>query len=71
MNAVAARSQAPAWERGHEAIVMAAERSQVVIYDDDQTGWEFPKQVAANLKWDKKQLQLRKPPPEKKSDETN
>jgi hypothetical protein len=42
---------------------MAAEQAQVRIYlsgDDSAKSWEYPQQVAKSLKWDKKQLVLRR-----------
>lgn len=44
-----------------QAVALAAENTQVVIYQDS-TGFEWPQQLAENLKWDKKQLQFRKLP---------
>ena len=41
------------------------ERSKVVIYQDDDTGWEYPQAVAKQLGWDAKQIQIRKKPAEK------
>src|SRR4029453_8375336 len=43
-----------------QAVAMAAERSKVVLYQDDDTGWEYPRVVAEKLGWDAKQLQIRK-----------
>jgi Prolyl oligopeptidase family len=48
-----------------QAVAMAAERSKVVIYQDDDTGWEYPQAVAKQLGWDAKQIQIRKKPAEK------
>ena len=45
-----------------QAVAMAAENSRVVLYDDSAADWSFPQQVVERLGWDKKQLQLRKPP---------
>ena len=45
-----------------QAVAMGAERSQVVIYQADSSGWDWPQQTAAQLGWGKKQLQLRTPP---------
>ncbi len=42
-----------------QAVAMAAQNSQVRIYQDSKSGWEFPESVATNLQWDKKQLQVR------------
>ncbi|QDU27453.1 Prolyl oligopeptidase family protein [Anatilimnocola aggregata] len=44
-----------------QAVALAAEKTQVVIYQD-VAGFEWPQQVASNLGWEKKQLQFRKPP---------
>jgi len=46
-----------------QAVAMAAEQAQVRIYlsgDDTAETWEYPQQVAKSLKWDKKQLILRR-----------
>ena len=45
-----------------QAVAMAAERSKVVIYQDDDTGWEYPQAVAKALGWDAKQIQIRRKP---------
>ena len=42
-----------------QAVAMAAERSQVRIYQDDTKGWDYPQQVAKTLGWDKNQFQVR------------
>jgi dienelactone hydrolase len=44
-----------------QAVAMAAERSQVVIYQDEE-GWDYPLSVAEKLGWDAKQVQIRKKP---------
>ncbi|CAN5695645.1 acetylxylan esterase [soil metagenome] len=52
-----------------QAAAMAAERTRVVIYDDDQDAWSYPKEVGEKLGWgtDKKTgLQLRPVPKEEK-----
>lgn len=49
-----------------QTVAMAAENSQVVIYQPDEQGWEWPVAVAKKLGWDKKQVQLRKLPQEPK-----
>ena len=41
---------------------MAAERSKVVIYQDDDTGWEYPQAVAKALGWAPEQIQIRRKP---------
>ncbi|MCH7687936.1 MAG: hypothetical protein IH899_14860, partial [Planctomycetes bacterium] len=48
-----------------QAVAMAAERSQVRIYQDNTKGWDYPQQVAKTLGWDKKQFQVRKTPIQK------
>jgi dienelactone hydrolase len=47
-----------------QAVAMAAERSQVVLYQEDDSGWEYPQAVAKALGWDEKQIQIRKKPAE-------
>jgi dienelactone hydrolase len=47
-----------------QAVALAAERSKVRIYDKEQSGWEYPMEVARKLKWDPKQIQLRAVPGE-------
>ncbi|MDC0322318.1 acetylxylan esterase [Verrucomicrobiales bacterium] len=42
------------------AAAMAAGKSQLRIYTDDQKEWEFLTKTAAKLDWDEKQLQIRK-----------
>ena len=42
-----------------QAVAMAAETSQVVIYQDDKSGWEYPAAVVGKLGWDEKQFQVR------------
>jgi hypothetical protein len=44
-----------------QAVAMAAERSQVVIYDQEPEAWKYPADLAANLGWPKKHLRIRKP----------
>jgi hypothetical protein len=41
-----------------QAVAMAAERSQVQIYQKDDSGWQFPKAVAKRLGWSEKQFQV-------------
>jgi len=45
-----------------EALAMAAERSKIVLYQDDDTGWEYPQAVAKSLNWPDKQVQIRRKP---------
>ncbi len=44
-----------------QAVAMAAENSQVVLYDEPQADWSYARQVAERLGWGEKQLQLRRP----------
>jgi dienelactone hydrolase len=44
-----------------QAVALAAENTQVVIYQD-AAGFEWSQQLAENLKWEEKQLQFRKLP---------
>ena len=44
-----------------QAVALAAENTQVRIYQDAAGNWEYPQQVAKNLNWDAKQLQVRTP----------
>jgi hypothetical protein len=48
-----------------EALAMAAERSKIVLYQDDDTGWEYPQSVAKALNWPTDQIQIRRKPTEK------
>lgn len=43
-----------------QAVAMAAERSQVVIYHGDTSSWSYPVDVSKKLEWTTK-LQIRKP----------
>jgi hypothetical protein len=45
-----------------QAVAMAAERSKIVLYQDDDAGWEYPQAVAKQLGWDAKQIQIRRKP---------
>jgi dienelactone hydrolase len=45
-----------------QAVAMAAERSKVVLYQDDDAGWEYPQAVAQKLGWDAGQIQIRRKP---------
>ncbi len=45
-----------------QAVAMAAENSQVRIYQKGKTGWEFPQEVAKTLEWDPQQIQIREIP---------
>ena len=42
-----------------QAVAMAAERCNVVIHQDDTSGWEYPQQVASKLGWEKGRFQIR------------
>ncbi|MBX3415322.1 MAG: acetylxylan esterase [Pirellulales bacterium] len=46
-----------------QAVAMAAERSRVMIYQDDTSGWDFPRGVVEALKLPADQLQIRAVPP--------
>jgi len=41
-----------------QAVAMAAEQSKVSIHEDDQSGWEYPRQVATKLGWTEERLQI-------------
>lgn len=47
-----------------ESVLMAAQRSQVVLYDKDPEPWKFVGDVVEKLGWDKRQFQIRQPPGE-------
>jgi dienelactone hydrolase len=42
-----------------ETVAMAAERSRVVLYEQDKDRWQWSRNVANQLGWDAKQLQIR------------
>lgn len=42
-----------------QAVAMAAENSRVAIYNSADGDWQYVQDVAENLNWDKKQIQLR------------
>jgi cephalosporin-C deacetylase-like acetyl esterase len=44
-----------------QAVALAADRAQVVLYTADEKAWDFPLSVAQALSGDKKRLQIRKP----------
>lgn len=46
-----------------QAVALAAERSRVVIYQEDETGWDYPHTVLERLGTDPKHLQIRKVKP--------
>jgi hypothetical protein len=48
-----------------EAVAMAAEHRKIVLYQDDDTGWEYPQAVAKALHWPDNQIQIRRKPPDK------
>jgi hypothetical protein len=48
-----------------QAVAMAAERTKIVLYQDDDTGWEYPQAVAKALNWPEGQIQIRRKPAEK------
>ncbi len=41
-----------------QAVAMAGERSQVRLYQKDDSGWQFPRAVAKKLGWPEKQFQV-------------
>jgi dienelactone hydrolase len=41
------------------AVAMATERCRVTLYQNDDTGWQFPRDVANKLGWPEKQFQIR------------
>jgi dienelactone hydrolase len=43
-----------------QAVALAADRSQVVLYHENAEAWQYPQQVAEALGWDKKRVQVRK-----------
>lgn len=45
-----------------QAVAMAADRSKVILYQDQQGGWSYPQKVLETLGTSQKQLQLRKVP---------
>lgn len=46
-----------------QAVALAAENTQVVIYGGNEDAWRYPRQVSEKLRWESKRLQLRKAPP--------
>jgi cephalosporin-C deacetylase-like acetyl esterase len=42
-----------------QAVAMAAERSQVRLYQEDSSGWQFPQDVAESLDWPNDKFQIR------------
>ncbi len=44
-----------------QAVALAAEKTQVRLYQDQKPGWEYPQDLVERLNWDKKQLQVRTP----------
>ncbi|MDP6558224.1 MAG: acetylxylan esterase [Pirellulaceae bacterium] len=45
-----------------ETVAMVAQRSQVVLYDEDPKPWKLVSDIVNKLGWDKKQFQIRQPP---------
>ncbi len=43
-----------------QTVAMVAERSQVVLYQDEPDGWQYPAAVIKRLGWDTQRLQIRK-----------
>ena len=42
-----------------QAVAMAAERSQVRLYQADKNGWEYATDTSSKFGWDAKQIQIR------------
>jgi hypothetical protein len=42
-----------------QALALAAERSSIRLYQESDSGWDFPQAVAAKLGWDAKRIQVR------------
>jgi dienelactone hydrolase len=43
------------------AVAMATERARIVIWEKEQGGWEYPREVAAKLGWGDDRVQVRTP----------
>lgn len=41
------------------AVALAAQRSRIILYQKDQTGWDYPIEVAKKLNWEEKRIQIR------------
>jgi hypothetical protein len=41
-----------------QAVAMAAQRSQVRIYQEDDAGWSFPQSVQKSLGWPEGRFQI-------------
>ena len=41
-----------------EAVAMGAERSEIRLYEEDDSGWRFPRAVAKELGWDDERFQV-------------
>ena len=41
-----------------QAVAMVAERAKVVIHQNDESGWDYPRQVAENLGWGAGQVEI-------------
>ena len=44
-----------------QTLAMVAENSKVVVYQHQEQGWEFPRQVGKLLNWDENQFRIRRP----------
>jgi hypothetical protein len=40
---------------------MATERARIVIWEKEQGGWEYPREVAAKLGWGDDRVEVRTP----------
>ncbi len=45
-----------------QTVALALEHSQVILYQDNEEGWDYPATTAKQLKWNNR-LQIRTPPP--------
>ncbi len=45
-----------------QAVALAAERSEVVLYQAEAAGWDYPLAVAKTLGWGEKRIAIRTPP---------
>ena len=44
-----------------ETVALAAQKSQIVLYDDRKEAWNYPLQVASQVGWGQQQVQVRQP----------
>ena len=47
-----------------QTVALALENSQVILYQDNEKGWDYPASAAKRLQWNNR-LQIRTPPPPK------